>query len=460
MTGGLLQLNYIGNQDILLTGNPQITFFKSIYKKYTNFAKQMFQEKIEGNFINTPIIEKSYTIKRIGDLLQEVYIKLKIIITDILINIKIINSKIVINNSITILSTDKFYFTVDNIYTNIKSYFIYSLKYDPINYNYNLFNYETNELILIDNDLNMETTIYKQNISSDNNDLCTILEEVNIEIGGQIIDTQYGKWYNIYNQFFQKNFNHRFLMCNIKNDFLIQNNNGKRSNFIYIPLHFWFCKSSNLGLPLIAIKYNNIKLNLKLNNTNSNFKIDEIFLLNNFIFIDDTYRKQFNNTDQDILIEQTQYNNGELFIDKSTFLFEFNHPTKCLFWYMDNAIYSHCKLILNNHILFNNTIKYFNLIQPYESNLGHKYIINTQTNQWNKIYPHTSFANNFCMYSFCLNPLDHQPSGSLNFSKIDRAEFRFINIQKQLNEAKLHIFGINYNVLKIVNGMCGLLYSI
>ena len=40
MTGGLIQLVAYGNQDIHLTGNPQITFFKVVYRRHTNFSKE------------------------------------------------------------------------------------------------------------------------------------------------------------------------------------------------------------------------------------------------------------------------------------------------------------------------------------------------------------------------------------------------------------------------------------
>jgi hypothetical protein len=50
MGGGLLQLVAYGAQDVYLTGNPQITFFKAVYRRHTNFAI----ESIEQTFSGTP----------------------------------------------------------------------------------------------------------------------------------------------------------------------------------------------------------------------------------------------------------------------------------------------------------------------------------------------------------------------------------------------------------------------
>jgi hypothetical protein len=49
MGGGLLQLVAYGAQDVYLTGNPQITFFKVAYRRHTNFALEAIQQTFNGN---------------------------------------------------------------------------------------------------------------------------------------------------------------------------------------------------------------------------------------------------------------------------------------------------------------------------------------------------------------------------------------------------------------------------
>jgi hypothetical protein len=62
------------------------------------------------------------------------------------------------------------------------------------------------------------------------------------------------------------------------------------------------------------------------------------------------------------------------------------------------------------------------------------------------------------MYSFCLKPGEHQPSGTCNFSRIDNARLVFSNMNAG-NATNLSVFAMNYNVLRIMSGMGGLAYS-
>ena len=82
---------------------------------------------------------------------------------------------------------------------------------------------------------------------------------------------------------------------------------------------------------------------------------------------------------------------------------------------------------------------YFRLVVPYQK--------------------HTRAPSNYIyVYSFCLNPEEHQPSGSCNFSRLDNAELT-INFKKSMGDLTTHIYALNYNMLNIVNGMGGLAYS-
>lgn len=76
MGGGLMQLVAYGAQDIYLTGNPQVTFFKIVYRRYTNFAI----ETIEHPFVGNPAFGNrvSAKITRSGDLITKIYIRVKL----------------------------------------------------------------------------------------------------------------------------------------------------------------------------------------------------------------------------------------------------------------------------------------------------------------------------------------------------------------------------------------------
>ena len=69
MGGGLMQLVAMGAQDVYLTGNPQITFFKVVYRRHTNFSKEAIKQEFNGSTSS-----KTCTLARNGDLVQEMYL--------------------------------------------------------------------------------------------------------------------------------------------------------------------------------------------------------------------------------------------------------------------------------------------------------------------------------------------------------------------------------------------------
>ena len=76
MAGGLLNLLAIGNQNIILNGNPKKTFFKTTYAKYTNFGLQKFRLDYEGARVLNINEDTHFTfkVKRFGDLLMDTYL--------------------------------------------------------------------------------------------------------------------------------------------------------------------------------------------------------------------------------------------------------------------------------------------------------------------------------------------------------------------------------------------------
>ena len=75
MGGGLMQLVAYGAQDIYLTGNPQITFFKVVYRRHTNFSMEAIEQTFDGT---ADFGRKStVTVTRNGDLLSRIYLEHK-----------------------------------------------------------------------------------------------------------------------------------------------------------------------------------------------------------------------------------------------------------------------------------------------------------------------------------------------------------------------------------------------
>ena len=73
MGGGLMQLVAYGAQDIYLTGNPQITFFKVVYRRHTNFSMESIEQTLDGSVGFSSRVTS--TISRNGDLITNMYVE-------------------------------------------------------------------------------------------------------------------------------------------------------------------------------------------------------------------------------------------------------------------------------------------------------------------------------------------------------------------------------------------------
>ena len=475
MTGGLLELVAKGSQDIFLTGNPSVTFFRSVYKKHTNFSMESVQQTFEGTYDFGQNL--SCTISRSGDLLYGVVIEIDLP-------------------------------KINGLLTGTTIPWIDSIGHFIIN-------------------------------------------EVYIEIGGQIIDKQYGEWMEIWNEL-TLNEEHK----DGYNTMIGRNITINEEKTLIIPLQFWFCKNIGLALPLIALQYHEVKIHIKLNDfdklwkkeifkfnatratnglvtlssSSENFSdIDEsterytgmsviwsdtmeeniiqsvdvstnpdqlqlvgthtaktatdLYIIKNipdktytlndiriycdYIYLDTAERKHFAQIKQEILIEQVQYNGVDDYTKGTEALkvtLDFNHPCKELIWInqinntekfnqlnnfsdridagandLDNSI-KKAILHLNGTERFGErTADYFRLLIPYQRH--------TRT-PGKHIY----------VYSFSLNPEQNQPSGTCNFSRIDNSELH-LSLKSTLSSSRVRVYATNYNILRIINGMGGLAYS-
>merc|ERR1712072_127824 len=348
MGGGLMQLVAMGAQDVYLTGNPQITFFKVVYRRHTNFSKEAIKQDFNGGgAANTG---GTCTLARNGDLVQEIYVQSK-------------------------------------------------------------------------------------------SDAKAAITTAEVEIGGQKIDKHYSAWLAIYDELFDDNYGLKKALGIVNGGF--------------VPLRFWFNRNPGLALPLIALQYHEVKIIVEGTGIAN--------LLVNYIYLDTDERRRFAQVSHEYLIEQVQHTGKESVgtthatnpISKSITL-TFNHPVKSLFWSWaatDLAValgtYK-AKLQLNGHDRFSEQGNlYFTGVQPYECGLRHNHDGSALE------------ASNSGMYSFCLKPGEHQPSGTCNFSRIDNARLVLSEITKGTGTGalELHVFAMNYNVLRIMSGMGGLAYS-
>ena len=195
-------------------------------------------------------------------------------------------------------------------------------------------------------------------------------------------------------------------------------------------------------------------------------------------------------TSHEYLIEQIQVNEFRGNDEQKNIDLNFSHPVKELIWinqdfnvskeieFPGNNIKSDDnKSLIDNSVLLNNHNDYFCYMTA-----------DTNMTSYNKEYIHGQFSNEsfsnmtfklnghdrfkkrkasyfrlcqplqdkhvYC-YSFSLNPEDHQPSGTCNFSRINSA----VMIFDQLAKGDLYIYAINYNILHVMSGMGGIEYS-
>ena len=475
MGGGLMQLVAMGAQDVYLTGNPQITFFKVVYRRHTNFSKECIEQTFSGSIPETGTGSVTCTLARNGDLVQEIYLKATLNATDETpLNLPAVhNTNDTTANTITLTDStslsvgDEIAFN-KNISTTLynaddsvdtttvrveanKRYFVLTNNAHAITITETKGSsvavvipvttgaVHVGGVVDTTYDLQAGTTITKQGLVL-NKDITDLIKTVEVEIGGQKIDKHYSQWLDIYNELFETSHDYRNAMS------LGTPGNNKT---VYIPLRFWFNRNPGLALPLIALQYHEVKVLMDLN-VPANSTLSTAKLLVNYLYLDTDERRRFAQVSHEYLIEQVQHTGVET---EGPIDMNFNHPVKALFW-TAGANPGNVKLQLNGHDrAAEQPHDYYHLVQPYECDLGHcgKSLHNTDRT-WGQV---VNSAATQCvgMYSFCLKPAEHQPSGTCNFSRIDNAR---LNVGTVTN---LYLFALNYNVLRIMSGMGGLAYS-
>ena len=353
MGGGLMQLVAYGAQDVYLTGNPQITFWKVTYRRYTNFSI----ESIEQTFNGQADFGRRVTciISRNGDLAYRTYLQ---------VTLPEINQ--LMGNSASLASGAR------SVYAR-------------------WLDYPGEQLIA----------------------------QVEVEIGGQRIDRQYGDWMHIWNQLTMTAEQQRGYFKMIGNttqltfitdpsfadvdgpcDSLAPRQvcaprNALPETTLYIPLQFWFCTNPGLALPLIALQYHEVKINLDLRpideclwavtslscNTYNNSKdgpygnpassqlavgapvtatiaynqsLVAASLYVDYVFLDTDERRRFAQNPHEYLISQLQFTGDESVGSSSNKIkLNFNHPVNELIWVVQpDQNVDYCSSLLCDATLF------------------------------------------------------------------------------------------------------------
>jgi hypothetical protein len=425
----------IGAQDVVLTGDPEITFFSALYRPYVNFAMESQVQTIQGQFRFGQ--KASVDIARNGDLITKMILQLTL-------------------PQVTVTGTDP-------------------------------------------------TFQWAPNIGN------TMLKNTTITIGGTDIDKQFGDFYNIWNELTMpaeklEGYNTMIGQQNLKYNKtdpadIVVYEDGLQTPLptqpqatLQIPLFFWFCTNSGLALPLIALQYHSVRVSFEIRPfvelyrftgspassvtiVGGNPEIISPELWVDYIFLDNAERKNYAKSPHEYLITQLQETDQSITQSNFTMSLKFNHPSKELIWVVqedyvvaqnvndwtnwevandtypaynatingvpgDNPLTS-ALLKVNGNDRFQRRIgEYFNLVQPW--------------------HHHTRIpkSKGVFVYSFALNPEDFQPSGTLNYSRVDNSDLMLAlkNINTS-NPGKVYVYDINVNLFRVANGMGGLAYA-
>lgn len=512
-----MQLVAYGAQDIYLTGNPQITFFKVVYRRHTNFS----MESIEQTFNGSADFGKKVTctISRNGDLMYRVYLQV----------------------------------TLPDVTPNTNERFRW---------------------------LNWIGHV--------------LIQHVDVEIGGQRIDRHYGDWLHIWNELTQTS-GHAAGYANMVGNVPaltqvysggggVQNNSGGATcpaTTLFIPLEFWFCRNPGLALPLIALQYHEVKINLQFREQKDCYwscgestccavpPLKSASLYVDYIYLDTDERRRFAQVSHEYLIEQLQYTGEETVVSQCNKIkLNFNHPCKELIWVVqpqntrdaaatknfggkqwfnytdqiDPTYYTGtpsdplgggmggnsaaqmwnqaalplfgsqtnqtfvdagncdgsdgdtgvgggagqgaatCASGSSNLANVVNPSKMFGggtnpsplpLFDPGHNPVataklqlnGHDRFSEREGRYFNLVQPYQHHTNvpptGINVYSFGLKPEEHQPSGTCNMSRIDNATLQLTLTSNSVQESGscVRVYATNYNVLRIMSGMGGLAYS-
>lgn len=414
MSGGLTQLVAYGAQDVFLTGEPQVSFFRKEYKRHSNFSV----ESIEQTFQGTVDFGKkvTVTVSRNADLIHKTY--LQVTIPD-----------------------------VDLTFTGTAGVDDWKFQWLP----------EVGHFLI----KSVEVEVGGQRIDKHYGTWLSIWSSLTLESGKSTgYSTMIGG-------------SLAGAVSTNPADVTVENVTAP-GDVLYVPLQFWFCRHTGLALPLIALMYHEVKFNIefeefaKLYTTTQTVgglptvtkpTLGSTSLWVDYVYLDRDERTLMAQQPHEYLIEQLQSLEESLTGASPRVRLSFNHPCKELVWvvqgdsstdsnFTDAALSAGTNPITEATLLLNGSERfkpragtYFNKVQPYQH--------------------HTNIpAEGINVYSFALHPEEFQPSGSLNMSRIDNAVLQLkLTAASAADSPVLKLYAVNYNVFRIRSGMGGLAYS-
>lgn len=439
MPGSLVSLVAKSDEDKHLTGNPQITFWKSSHKRHSNFALQRYQiTRPTSRLMSTTV---DFKIESIGDLLRGV--TLEITLPDI---------------------------------TDISS-----------------------------SDVSAGDLFYTDNVG------CAAIDKVEFVINGQIIQTLWGDWIATY-QLLVENFGKQYALDELRGgDVVYDGSTGKEEGsgvglIARVPLPFWFTRTSGCAVPLVGLKHTDVRIRTYLRPFDQliysptdvrlpgGYSYGSVQLFADVVHLDREERTTFTSSPLEYLIETVQKNHRVLTAAKAqlsstssvplgtvdvptvmeTIPLQLSLPTKELIWVLEpqpkSSVY--CDMDKNRWLQFPvgehdaSGNFYADLIQDVTLRIGGQSLFETENADWFRLEQPIRYHTNVpaqrmkgvYIHSFAIRPEEYQPSGTLNFSAVDKAEL-IVSMSRPNQNYNFVVYAWGYNILRISNGLGGLAYS-
>lgn len=299
-----------------------------------------------------------------------------------------------------------------------------------------------------------------------------IIDYIDLEIGTKLISRYYGIYMDIWEELTGLDNKENSMIGKYSNAETLEASGLVPSEYV-VPLPFWFCKGIYTALPIIALLYHQVRLVVKLKDFSQcviydgaspplAVRMDDAYILSDYIFIDEGLKLQIKSKTHQILIEQVQYKDTQGSSSNGVFKtnLPFNHPVKELMWVFieEDSITNNDWFNFSTRNLIPFTKVYSLMKNAKLSVEGKDYtevkdeiVLRLINNHRNKPDRH------IYTIPFCSEPEEWEPSGSLNFSKIDSVDlYGEMRTPSPLN--MMYIFATNYNWMTFQNGLSSLMF--
>lgn len=494
MPGASAQLSAYGTHDVYLTDTPQVTYFRAVYKRHTNFSLEASSQTFDGTADFGR--KTSVTLSRSGDLAGHMW--LQVTLPDLAAfdvypapaEGQTVNATEVAGVTSSTAPADLAGSTATRVWKKGGQTFAWErggLAFDTANmttefktWPYLLYNAGAGTFSA------PETQVRWCNAIG-----YALLSSVELTIGGTRIDRHVPEFWDAYEELSESESKRQGLWQMIGKyadadyDATFRRDQSRARTF-YVPLQFYFNRHTNMALPLVALTYHNVQLNFEfrpyLECIRSTAPVaaltskyggavpsfTDIKLYCEFVYLDTPERQHFLVTPHEYLIQQLQFLGDEVVQPAAVnrkFQLNFSHPVKEIIWvyvpkthYDANPqtgnqifkydipnkphldVFESAKIIINGNDRFSDqTPGYFRFWTPYHR---HTRVPDK------KVY----------VYSFAKEPENMQPSGQINYSRVESSQLA-IRFNEEVEMGRLKIFAVSYNVLKIERGMSGLTFA-